>query len=127
MYKNESFFVRDFVGIGFGIADGIAFENNACIGSLGSGDLRKGRTFRHNDGRCDPQALRVAGDALRVTPRRNFNEPVIFSCATCFNFTNAPRSLKDLVRCCVSSFKKISAASASVRPLGRTIGVRMNV
>ena len=78
MHKNESFFVRDFVGIGFGIADGIAFENDACTGSLGSGDLRKGRAFRHNDGRCDSQALRVVGDALLVISRRNFNDPVIF-------------------------------------------------
>ena len=45
MHKNESFFVRDFVGIGFGIADGVAFENDACIGSLGLGDLRKGVPF----------------------------------------------------------------------------------
>ena len=124
MYKNEAFFVRDFVGIGFGTADGIAFENDACIGSLGSDDLRKGRAFRHNDDRCDSQALCVIGDALRVTPRQNFYDSVIFSCATCFNFTNAPRSLKDLVRCRVSSFKDMSAASASVRPPDRTIGVR---
>ena len=76
MHKNESFFVLDFVGIGFGIADGIAFENNACIGSLGSGDPRKGRTFWHCVGRCDSKALRVVGDALRVTPRRNFIDPL---------------------------------------------------
>ena len=78
MHKHEFFFVHDFVGIGFGIADGVALENDACIGSLGSGDLRKGRAFRHNDGRCDSQAWCMLGDALRVVPRRNFYSPVIF-------------------------------------------------
>ena len=77
VHESKSFFVRDFVGIGFGLADGIAFENDACTESLGSADLRKGLAFRHNDGRCESQALRVVGDALCVIPRRNGNDPII--------------------------------------------------
>jgi hypothetical protein len=55
----------------------------------------------------------VIGTALRMVASGNRYAPLPPSWETDFNFTNAPRSLKEPVRCNVSSLRKCSTPVAS--------------